>query len=79
MTQKHAELAQNFARSQELECRAAVAAGAPADAFGFSSAREGRGLAGMRRRTQTLGGRAKLEIAPSPIGTTLSMSLPRAS
>lgn len=45
------------------------------DGCGFTSEREGRGLANMRSRTQAL--RADLDIASSPAGTALILYLPR--
>ena len=47
------------------------------DGRGFAGAREGRGLASMRRRARTLG--ATLDLTPSAAGTTLSLFLPRAA
>ncbi len=45
------------------------------DEDGFTRGREGRGLLNMRRRAAALG--AKLDIAPSPAGTTLTLQIPR--
>jgi signal transduction histidine kinase len=47
------------------------------DGCGFTAGREGRGLISMRRRAQTLG--ARLDIAPSSAGTTLSLYIPKSS
>ena len=44
------------------------------DGCGFADARPGRGLVSMRKRAQALG--AKLDITPSPAGTTLTLHLP---
>lgn len=45
------------------------------DGRGFITVREGRGLANMRRRAESL--RAKLDIIPTGTGTTLGLYLPR--
>jgi signal transduction histidine kinase len=47
------------------------------DGCGFAQVREGRGLASMRRRAHYLG--AQLDITPSPGGTALQLSIPRAA
>ena len=47
------------------------------DGSGFTAGREGRGLLNMRRRAEALG--AKLDIAPSSAGTTLTLQIPRTS
>ena len=47
------------------------------DGRGFTSERTGRGLASMQWRARAL--RAKLNIVPTPAGTTLSLHIPRCS
>jgi signal transduction histidine kinase len=47
------------------------------DGCGFTAGREGRGLVNMRNRAQALG--AKLDLMPSPAGTTLSLYISRCS
>jgi signal transduction histidine kinase len=47
------------------------------DGCGFTRDREGRGLTNMRKRAQALG--AKLDLMPSPAGTTLSLYISRCS